>query len=128
MTTKQVTFDSLEIIELPMTLGDNSSVSKGPPLTVEWEAQQRTTFNVEFFEKFRPERQSRRSLVLSPGAREGILLNHGFSLEEILTASWEAATQKQNTRKKTKQARVSSQKQKRNHTLTELESRRRQAV
>jgi hypothetical protein len=91
MSTKQVNFDTIEIIELPMTLGDNPSVSVGAPLTVEWESQQRTTFQLDFFEKYRPERRSRHTLVISPEAREKILLHHGVCLADILAATWEAS-------------------------------------
>jgi hypothetical protein len=127
MSDKQVSFDSIEIIELPMTLGDNPSVSKGAPLTVEWVAQQRTTFGIDFFEKYRPSRRSRRGLVLSAEVREKILLDRGFCLEEILSASWEVEAAKVR-RRESKQMNTSSKEETRDQKLSILESRRCQAL
>jgi hypothetical protein len=103
MKTKKLSFDKVEIIELAITLGDNPSVSAGAPLTVEWKSQKRTTFQLDFFEKFRPERRSRSSLVISTEDRKGLLLNHGFCLEEIVDASLEAARIRRDRRKTKKQ-------------------------
>jgi hypothetical protein len=122
MSTKQVNFDTIEIIELPMTLGDNPSVSVGAPLTVEWESQQRTTFQLDFFEKYRPERRSRRTLVISPEARQQILLQHGFCLEDILAASWEASCSLD------KPSRPKLVKKRMLRRISDLSSRQRQAV
>jgi hypothetical protein len=126
----QVSFDSIEIIELPMSLGDNPSVSKGAPVTVEWVAQKRTTFSIDFFEKNRPNRRSRRGLILSAEAREGILLHHGFCLEDIRIASWEveAAKARRRESKRRKVCSSSSQEDIGDHRLRILESRQRQAL
>jgi hypothetical protein len=121
MKGKQVSFGSIEIIELPMSLGDNPSVSKGAPVTVEWVAQKRTTFSIDFFEKYRPNRRPPRDLVLSTEAREGILLDHGFCLEEILSASWEVEVAKMRQRESKLMDETRDQR------LRILESRQRQA-
>ena len=88
---KRVSFESVEIIELPFALGDNPSVSRGPPLTTEWEAQHRTTLDLDFFETCRPSRRSGKNLVVSHEDREKLLLEHGFSKQQISEASNEAA-------------------------------------
>jgi poly-gamma-glutamate capsule biosynthesis protein CapA/YwtB (metallophosphatase superfamily) len=127
MKSKKLSFDKVEIIELPIALGDNPSVSTGAPLTVEWKSQKRTTFSLDFFEKFRPERRSRKNLVISPENRKDILLNHGFCLEEILDASLEADRIKRDRRETKKQQRLvvvsSPTGQARDQKLTRLELR-----
>ena len=68
--SKRVKFSQIEIIELPYALGDNPSVSCGVPITASWEAQKRTTLNLDFFETYRPVRRNKRQLALSRDARK----------------------------------------------------------
>jgi hypothetical protein len=104
---RAVTFDAVEIIELPFTLGDNPSVSHGAPLSTEWNAQQRTILNLEAYELHRcHSRRSAVDLVVSQVAREALLLRHGFSQGEIADAAFEAARLK-NIRKKQSIGRLS---------------------
>jgi hypothetical protein len=65
MKKKKVSFADVEIIELPYTLGDNPSVSLGVPISASWEAQKRTTMNLDFFETYRPTRRTKQELALS---------------------------------------------------------------
>ena len=62
-----VSFNQIEIIELPYTIGDGPAC--GVPVTVEWEAQDRTSFKLDFFEQYRPQRRAKNALRLSPDAR-----------------------------------------------------------
>jgi hypothetical protein len=68
---KSVRFDQVEIIELPIILGDNPSVSTGgPPMSVGWETMRRTEFGLDFYETYRPKRKAnRRDLIISPTGR-----------------------------------------------------------
>ena len=91
---KQVSFRSIEIIELAIALGDNPCVSAGAPLTTEWEAQSRSSFEIDFFETHRPRRRSARELLISSRAREYLLLKHGYAMEDIFTASKNASKAK----------------------------------
>jgi hypothetical protein len=84
---KRVTFETVEIIELPISIGDNPSVREGAPLTTEWVAQRRTTLNLEYFESYRPRRRSTRELILSQQDREDLLLRQGYTEDEIDEAS-----------------------------------------
>jgi hypothetical protein len=70
MKTRQVSFHQVELIELPYCLGDNTACSHGAPISVEWQAQKRTSFDVSFFEEYRPKRRSCRMLLLSGSDRE----------------------------------------------------------
>jgi hypothetical protein len=95
---KQVSFQSIEIIELAIALGDNPCVSTGAPLTTEWEAQSRNSFEIDFFETYRPQRRSARELMISSRVRESLLLKHGYAMEEIYTASNNASQAKRERR------------------------------
>lgn len=64
-----VGFSSVEIIELPYTLGDNPAVSCGPPISASWGSQKRTILNLDFFEQYRPFRRDKEALHLSRRAR-----------------------------------------------------------
>jgi hypothetical protein len=65
---RRVSFNEVEIIELPMTVGDGPSI--GVPLTVDWEPQERSKFSIDFFEQFRPMRRVRNQLRILPASRE----------------------------------------------------------
>jgi hypothetical protein len=67
----RVTFSKIEIIELPYSLGDNPCCM-GPPIAPSWIAQKRTTLDLEFFERYRPERRSKNALLLSRQARKSL--------------------------------------------------------
>ena len=47
---KAVQFSTLEIRTYPLTLGDNPSVSSGPPLTLDWSHEMTHTFSVDAYE------------------------------------------------------------------------------
>jgi hypothetical protein len=67
-SSRRVAFHEVEIIELPMMVGDGPSV--GVPLTVDWQPQDRSTFDIDFFEQFRPERRNKLQLRIGPESRE----------------------------------------------------------
>jgi hypothetical protein len=84
---KQVSFRSIEIIEVATSLSDNAFDSTGAPLTTQWEAQSRNSFEIDFFETYRPRRRSRRELLISSRRQKDLLSKHGYTMEDILTAS-----------------------------------------
>ena len=91
MKAGTVKFHSIEVIELAVALGDNPSVSCGAPLTTEWCARRRTTFDVDFFEEYRPPRRTLRELILSESEREEILIRQGYTRKQIKAACEEVA-------------------------------------
>jgi hypothetical protein len=131
MCKKRVTFHTIEIIELPMSLGNHPDVSGGPPLTTEWTAQKRTILNIDFFEAYRPARESARGLIISKAHREQLLLEHGFSWDDIQEAANTAATIKKE-RQETRKAKLVSVKAKKERHARKCgdpsEQRRRNAV
>ena len=90
-TNKTVRFETVEIIECPITIGDNPSVSSGVPLTIEWDCQKRTKLALDFFEKHRPPRRTNKKLLrIKSKQRERLLRKIGFTLQEIDEATYEA--------------------------------------
>ena len=80
--TAKVSFNNVEIIELPYTVGDGPS--SGAFLTVGWEPVDRSVFNINLFETYRTRsRRSKSDLRLSKASRRLLLLNNGHSLKEI---------------------------------------------
>jgi hypothetical protein len=68
MTRKSVSFSKIEIIELPYTVGDSPTL--GAPVTLGWEPIDRSVFNINFFESFRPPRRKKPALRLSAAKRK----------------------------------------------------------
>ena len=69
-----VTFYKVYIREYVQTLGDNPSVSSGPPLTLDWYYNDETKMlTIEEYEATRPERRSKLQLLVPRDLREKIL-------------------------------------------------------
>ena len=60
---KTVQFSNLEIRTYPLTLGDNPSVSSGPPLTLDWNHEITHTFSVDAYESQLAPPEDRRPLA-----------------------------------------------------------------
>ena len=58
---KKVWFDRVEIYEHAYALGENPSVSDGAPLTIEWEAQDKNVYELEYYETYNPSSKRRRA-------------------------------------------------------------------
>lgn len=54
--SKSVRFDTVEIRECPYVLGDNPSVSAGPPLSIGWDPQDEFTVGFDEYEAGKPTR------------------------------------------------------------------------
>ena len=67
MTGRKVAFGSVEIIELPYTIG--SGPTSGAPVALGWELIDRSCFNLDFFEHYRPPRRTKPALRLSAERR-----------------------------------------------------------
>ena len=95
LAEKQVRFHQVEIIELPLLLGDNPSVSAGAPLTVDWVPQGRFDLTVDRYETLhRRRRYSKHDMILSEYDRHELLLRQGYSEQEIRQASEQIASEK----------------------------------
>ena len=62
---KSVRFDQIQVLELPIILGDNPSISNGVPVTLDWTHQSEIHLDVERFEEHRPSRRSLEEMKLN---------------------------------------------------------------
>lgn len=93
MSTRTVSFNSINVKEFNMTLGDHPSASSGPPMRLDWNSQpvSRVVSLDEYEEMRNPIRRSRKQLRLSYSDRKEILFNdQGLSKEEVNDAWREA--------------------------------------
>ncbi len=79
-----VTFDSITIRDYPMTVGDNPSVSSGPPLTIEWDHMSEITLSLDSYEESKPAPRNGREMIVPRLAREQIFRDAGFSYNQLI--------------------------------------------
>lgn len=86
---RSVSFNSLNIREYGLTLGDHPSASSGPPMTLDWTPTgEEKIISVDQYERARQPRRSRRALKMSYQAREAVLEEQGFTMDQVKGA-WE---------------------------------------
>ena len=78
-----VSFRNITIREYPMIIGDNPSVSSGPPLTVAWDFDELGTIPLNDYEHHRPIRRSAEQMTIPKMERLKILEGSGHSRSEI---------------------------------------------
>jgi hypothetical protein len=79
-----VAFGSIIIRSYSQTLGDNPSVSYGPPIQLDWDYEEHEPLKVDDYEDNRPPRRTPRQMVLSFYHRKNILTwKYGVSEEEL---------------------------------------------
>jgi len=85
----KVRFDRISVHEHSYELGDNPSVSEGTPLTIAWERQHTSTYDVAYYEIYRPssKRKSVNHLRLSTAERAKLLLFSGYTIDDIVHRS-----------------------------------------
>ena len=81
--TGNMTYTTIDFHEHPVIVGDNPAVSRGPPLTLDWEAQNSYQLNVDEYEEARPERRRYVELLTSRSTRIELLRSSGYSRMEI---------------------------------------------
>ena len=88
---KSVTFDKVQVREYEMILGDNPSVSSGPPLAIAWNSHSTLECTVNDYEQAHPTRRNKASMLVPRMVREEWLRNAGYArsdfveMERILT-------------------------------------------
>mmetsp|Transcript_6075 Transcript_6075/g.14716 ORF Transcript_6075/g.14716 Transcript_6075/m.14716 type:complete len:142 (+) Transcript_6075:118-543(+) len=88
---KQVTFGDLTITEFPIIMGYNPAC-QGCPITIGWEPMGTHTRNLELYEYTRgPNRVSRRKLVIPVQKRSQMLLDAGYTQEQIIKRALQVA-------------------------------------
>mmetsp|Transcript_36208 Transcript_36208/g.79256 ORF Transcript_36208/g.79256 Transcript_36208/m.79256 type:complete len:203 (-) Transcript_36208:4-612(-) len=84
---KSVRFDMIEIREYPYVLGDNPSVSNGPPLSVGWQSQSQFFVNLEEYDDAKAEPRSRTEMRFDGMLRVHILQRSGHTMSDIVKAT-----------------------------------------
>lgn len=99
---RQVQFLAVEIREYSQTLGDNPSVSYGPPISLDWEYDSADPVPLDDFEAGRGKRRNLRQMMLNYYHRTNVLQHIlGFS-EKELNAAQKAAEKIKGQRAMTK--------------------------
>ena len=70
-----------------MELGDNPSVSGGAPLQIGWMPQDTIVYDVDMYEYCRVERRPKKKLVIPVEKRGQLLMNAGYTLNDIADAA-----------------------------------------
>jgi hypothetical protein len=85
---KQVRFGEITIREYPMELGEHPCCSSGAPVQLGWEHQSVSQNDLELYEYTRLERRRGRRKLAIPVQRRGqLLLQAGYSVEDIGNAT-----------------------------------------
>ena len=86
-----VSFAQVQIRCYEQTVGDNPSVSYGPPITLDWDYEQMEPINIDAYEDARGKRRSLRQMVLSYYHRRNVLSwQYGVSDDELKVAKKQA--------------------------------------
>jgi hypothetical protein len=91
---RNVSFSNISMRNYPLTLGDNPSVSCGPPTTLDWEFEEAEELSLDDYENNRAPRRKPREMLLNYYQRKAILENSGHSEEEIKRARRQAERSK----------------------------------
>jgi hypothetical protein len=86
---RTVSFGAIEVLIFDLQLGDNPSVSVGPPLAMGNELHARLELTVESYESSRPPRRHKRELVVPKFIREEWLRDDGVSRGECKAREYE---------------------------------------
>jgi len=94
---RNVSFTSLDVREYSITLGDNPSVRKGPPISLSWNYSEGGSIDIEKWEEVRGPRRSKEQMLMGSIIRRSILENNaGISRKDILEATSEVLRIKKN--------------------------------
>jgi hypothetical protein len=97
-----VQFDSISVHVHTVTLGDNPSVSMGPPISIEWQAMETFTVSVNEYEETKPISRERQEMLIPVCVRESMLRDVGFGRSDMVSAT-KTAHQIQVSRRKSEQ-------------------------
>jgi hypothetical protein len=86
-----VSFDSIRIRFYSQTLGDNPSVSYGPPIQLDWDYEEQGDIQIDEYERNHPKRRNLKQLVMSYYHRRNLLSwQYGVSDADLKKATEEA--------------------------------------
>jgi hypothetical protein len=91
MKSAGVRFHEIQVRAYEQTMGDNPSVSYGPPISLDWVYEELEPMDLEVYEATRRPRRTMRQMMLNFYNRRDILTRRcGFSEEELKVAKHEA--------------------------------------
>lgn len=86
-----VSFASVQIREYDQTIGDNPSVSYGPPISLDWDYTQLESVTLEHYEAHRGPRRTLRQMCMNYYTRRNVLtFKWGYPEEQVKMASKQA--------------------------------------
>jgi hypothetical protein len=87
--SKSVSFGVITILEFPIVLGENPAVSGGAPIELGWTLVKVYTRELQLYEYLRSDLRSRgrKNLTIPVADRTQLLLDSGYSLEDIGAAA-----------------------------------------
>mmetsp|Transcript_26340 Transcript_26340/g.37103 ORF Transcript_26340/g.37103 Transcript_26340/m.37103 type:complete len:289 (+) Transcript_26340:172-1038(+) len=89
-SSSSVSFKDVQIRDYDLTIGDNPSVSYGPPISLDWEYEERSPLCINEYESSRQPRRSLRQMGLNYYERINILSHtYGYSEEDLKLAKKE---------------------------------------
>jgi len=80
---KRVAFNTIEVREHDLTLGDNPSCSNGPPVSIKWEHNNSYQMSIDDYESDRGSRREKHELVIPREVRLNLVKRDGVSRREI---------------------------------------------
>eukprot|EP00814_Leptocylindrus_danicus_P004896 CAMPEP_0116022308 /NCGR_PEP_ID=MMETSP0321-20121206/10910_1 /TAXON_ID=163516 /ORGANISM="Leptocylindrus danicus var. danicus, Strain B650" /LENGTH=258 /DNA_ID=CAMNT_0003493355 /DNA_START=96 /DNA_END=872 /DNA_ORIENTATION=- len=84
--SSNVSFNKVQIREYPVTIGDNPSVSTGPPLSIGWDVQEEYHHDLDDYEDGRGPRRETFQMIVPRKTREDMLKHAGHSRREFASA------------------------------------------
>jgi hypothetical protein len=81
---RSVDFSTIEVRTYPIIMGDNPSVSSGPPFTIDWDHLDAEEIDLSDYEILKPEKRPREQLLLPARVRESWLRSQGYARSEIV--------------------------------------------
>jgi hypothetical protein len=88
---KSVSFAVIEIREYDQTIGDNPSVSYGPPISLDWNYVQNEAIDLDSYEGMRGKRRTSPQLMMNYYVRKNTLIHKlGYSEEDLKRATKQA--------------------------------------
>ena len=91
-----VRFEKLTFRNYPVVLGDNPSITSGPPISLDWQHGASYELSVEEYERSRPPRRDKKNMVLPKSVRQEWLLSEGYSRGEMREAEKVALREQKN--------------------------------
>jgi len=86
-SAKSVAFADVTVNSHSIVLGDNPSVSCGPPITISWDAFESERFDLDEYEEYKPPARKQAQLHVPRITREDWLRNEGYARSELNAVS-----------------------------------------